>query len=137
MNEYAQGTPCWPGLRSPSPEVSVAFYTRLFGWQSGPPAPNGYVMFSLGGKHVAGVGPLINDSQQPSWCTYLAAQDLDGTVATASSAGTHVLIAPFDVPGTGRVAVIVDPTGAEVWLWQPAATAPRLSASPGRCAGTN
>jgi predicted enzyme related to lactoylglutathione lyase len=77
-------------------------------------------MFSLGGNQVAGVGPLLNDTQPPGWCTYIASQNVEVTTATASAAGARVLIPPFDVPGSGRVAVVVDPTGADVWFWQPA-----------------
>jgi uncharacterized protein len=120
VSAYVPGTPCWAGLRSPAPEVSVAFYTQLLGWQAGPPAANGYVMFSLGGKQVAGVGPLLNNTRPPGWCTYIASQNVEVTAATASAAGARVLIPPFDVPGSGRVAVLIDPTGADVWLWQPA-----------------
>jgi organic hydroperoxide reductase OsmC/OhrA len=31
-------------------------------------------MFSVGGRQVAGGGPLLNASQQPEWCTYVGAQ---------------------------------------------------------------
>lgn len=119
VTRYASGTPCWPGLRSPSTHVSCEFYRRLFGWQPGPPAPNGYVIFCLDGRAVAGVGPLLKDGQRPGWCMYVATHDVDATVETAVDRRAEVLVAPLEVDG-GRVAAILDPTGAEVWLWQPA-----------------
>ncbi len=99
--QYPSGAPCWPGLRSSSPDVSAEFYTRFFGWQSGPPPPNRYAMFSLGVSRVAGVGPLLNDSQTPGWYTHLAADNVDQIVETARRARAGVLVPRLMVPGDG------------------------------------
>lgn len=119
VTQFSPGTPCWPGLRSSSTDVAAEFYARLFGWQPAPPAPNDYVIFSLGGKPVAGMGPLLSDSLQPGWCTYVAVHNVDAAITAATRAGGDARVAPLDVFG-GRVAVVVDPAGAELWLWQPA-----------------
>ena len=111
------GAPCWAGLRSADVAASTAFYSGLFGWEP-LVAPNGYVTYLLGGKAVAGAGPLFDETQRPGWRTYLGVVDVDRTALAAVQAGATILVEPFDVPDTGRVGVVIDPVGAEVWLWQ-------------------
>ena len=82
------------------------------------PIENGYVIFSAAGDAVAGGGPLIHDGQTPAWCTYMKVADADGSAELAADHGASVLVKPFDVPGQGRVGVLVDPGGAELWIWQ-------------------
>ena len=118
MSHFRAGVPCWAGLRSPDLAASNAFYCGLFGWEVAT-EPNGYVLYSLHGRAVAGAGPLFDESQPPAWCTYIGVVDADATVAAATQAGAGVAVEPFDVPGYGRVGVVTDPAGAEVWIWQP------------------
>ena len=54
-------------------EASAAFYGALFGWEHVPPEnpeqSDGYGMFTLRGKLVAGVGPLMSEDQPIVWST--------------------------------------------------------------------
>ena len=115
---FEAGAPCWAGFRSADVSASASFYAGLFGWE-GTASDNGYVVFSLHGAAVAGGGPLIRDGQSPAWCTYVKVDDADRSVRAAADGGASILIEPFDVPGQGRVGVITDPGGAELWIWQP------------------
>ena len=44
--------------------------------------------------------------------TYFAVEDVDLTVTRGAELGSHVIAPAFDVPGIGRMAVLMDPAGA-------------------------
>jgi predicted enzyme related to lactoylglutathione lyase len=48
----------------------------------------------------------------PNWLVYFAVNDCDASAAKAQSIGGETLIAPMDVTGVGRFAVLKDPQGA-------------------------
>ncbi|MBX7268842.1 VOC family protein [Micromonospora sp. Llam7] len=50
---------------------------------------------------------------------YLHVDDVDERVAAAEAGGADVVVAPFDVPGQGRLATLIDPFGAAVSIWRP------------------
>ena len=68
---------------------------------------------------VAGVGPLMNEGQPPAWLNYVTVADADAAAGTARDAGATVWVGPMDVMDVGRFAIISDPTGAALGLWQP------------------
>jgi predicted enzyme related to lactoylglutathione lyase len=47
-----------------------------------------------------------------NWVVYFAVEDCDATVTKATELGAQVYAPAFDVPGTGRMAVLGDPQGA-------------------------
>jgi predicted enzyme related to lactoylglutathione lyase len=93
------------------------FYTGLFGWHVALDG-SGHATCSLDGHVVAGIGARWGDWRPPVWTTYLASVDATATVAAAVGAGGTVLAAPFDVRDAGRMAVVADPVGATVGVWQ-------------------
>lgn len=122
MTEYAPGTPLWVDVSSPDLSKTNAFYSGLFGWdayQVPEPEAGGYTLYSLGGKTVAAAGPIFGPDQVPVWATYVSTEDADATTQAVIEAGGQVLMGPMDVMGQGRMAVVVDPTGAHVSIWQP------------------
>ena len=117
---YEPGTPSYADLASPDLDASRDFYGALFGWTAEPatePEAMGYTVFMLGDAAVAGLGPTFGDAP-PHWNTYVTVADVDAAVATAAAAGGQVMAEPFDVFTAGRMAVIADPTGAALSLWQ-------------------
>lgn len=125
---YKPGTPCWIDLIVPDQQAALDFYRDLFGWQGevGPPEYGGYSVCTLKGKPVAGVMKASNpdgsvpDPMPPAmWTTYLSTDNIDGTLKSVSDAGGTVVMGPMDVMDLGRMAVVTDPTGAAVGLWQP------------------
>src|SRR5437764_1109241 len=107
ISEYKPGMPCWVDLNSSDIEASKAFYTGLFGWETGPTPPpeaGGYTMFMKGGQEVAAVGPIQNEGQPPVWVTYAA-------VDKVKDLGGSVLSPPMDIPA-GRFAVVADNQGS-------------------------
>ena len=123
---YANGVPSWVDLGTTDTEGAKAFYGALFGWEATDmPALDDmtYTMFSRDGKMVAGMGELTADQvdagMPPAWTTYLNVADLDDAIARVPVAGGTVIVPPLDVMDTGRMALIADPTGAALGLWQP------------------
>jgi len=122
MPDYAPGTPSWVDLGSPDVDASIGFYGGLFGWtasEPGPPEAGGYRFFTQDGKMVAGIGPLMMEGQPPAWLNYVTVAEADATAGKARDAGATVFVEPMDVLDVGRMAIIADPTGAALGLWQP------------------
>ena len=71
----------------------------------------------LKGKPVAGLFELTSpdyDGVHESWMSYLAVDDVDKRVAKAIKAGAKLMKPIFDVPGVGRIAMLMEPGGAGV-----------------------
>jgi predicted enzyme related to lactoylglutathione lyase len=121
VSSYATGKPCWADVATPDLDGAVAFYSGVFGWEAETDAraeAGGYTMFSLEGKHVAAATPPMGEGVPPAWTVYLAADDVDATAERIGEAGGNVMMEPFDVFDSGRMAVAADPSGAVFGVWQ-------------------
>jgi len=120
---YTPGTPCWVELATPDVEAAESFYGELFGWEI-PEQPNsaelgGYRRAKLNGRDVAGVAPLMQDGQPPSWNTYVSVTDASATLAAVGENGGQVIVEAMEVRDLGTMGVFADPTGAACGVWQP------------------
>jgi predicted enzyme related to lactoylglutathione lyase len=121
-SSYAPGTPSWVDIGVPDTEAAAAFYGALFGWKAEfdpRPEAGGYGMFTLDGMNVAGIGPQQNPDMPPFWTVYVTVADCDASVATATANGGSVVAGPMDVFDAGRMAVLQDPNGSFISVWQP------------------
>jgi predicted enzyme related to lactoylglutathione lyase len=120
---YAPGTPCWIDLSTPDQDAAAEFYGGLFGWSveadENAEETGGYRVAMLKGQAVGGVMKLMQEGQPPAWASYVAVEDADATAAKAREAGGSIMVEPMDVLDYGRMAFVVDPTGAAIGLWQP------------------
>ena len=119
---YANGFPGWIDLASADMDAAAAFYSALFGWEvvDASPSPDmRYAMLRLDGQLVAGLGPQMQPGVPPTWTVYVMVGDVDEIVAATPDAGGQVLVPPMDVMTSGRMAVVSDPSGAVIGLWQP------------------
>jgi uncharacterized protein len=121
---YPAGVPCWVETLQPQPRAACDFYAGLFGWQfTGPgPMPDAegeYFVAQLGGRDVAGIASLPpHAGLVPVWNTHVRVDDATAAVARTMSAGGSVLAGPLDALPAGRMAVIADPGGAVLSLWE-------------------
>ncbi len=115
---YPPGAPCWVDTLQREPLAALDFYGPLFGWAFSDPGPGGYVVARLDGEDVAGIGQLPMEGPA-IWSTYVRVESADGAAAAAQGAGGTLLMGPLDVPPAGRLAVLVDPTGAAFCVWEP------------------
>jgi uncharacterized protein len=120
---YIPGVPCWVDTSQPDPEAALPFYRGLFGWEFEDVMPEGsepkYFIGRIRGRDTAAVGSIPEGAPQMAlWNTYVCVDSADETAAKARDAGGTVLMEPFDVLQSGRMAVIADPEGAVFFLWQ-------------------
>jgi predicted enzyme related to lactoylglutathione lyase len=116
------GAPCWIDLYSSDTRKATAFYGQLFGWTAEPADPRfgGYFTFTKEGKHVAGC--MLNDGSggmADAWTVYLETDDIDTVGAKAPANGGRVELPPMQVHENGSMAIVVDPGGARIGVWQP------------------
>jgi predicted enzyme related to lactoylglutathione lyase len=120
VTSYPVGTFSWVDLGTTDVAGAKAFYGGLFGWQLEdlPTAQDRYTMCRLQGRDVAGIHEHAAD-QGTGWGSSISVDDADQAASRARELGATVLAEPFDVPDAGRTAVLRDPSGAVVSLWQP------------------
>lgn len=115
------GEPCWADLVTSDPDGAREFYGRLFGWTAVRSDLEGsdYVRFRRDDADVAGMAVQMPGSRAPdAWSIYLAVDDVDATTDSARAAGGQVLSEPMTIGSMGRMAILSDPSGASVGLWQ-------------------
>lgn len=101
-------------------------YASICGWSyetSAMPDGTDYVLAMKDGRPVAGMMDISGRDEfadiAPHWHSYFAVDDVDAAVADSVALGGTLNGQIFDVPGTGRIAMITDPTGAPVGLMTP------------------
>jgi predicted enzyme related to lactoylglutathione lyase len=115
---YAPGTFSWSELVTSDSGAAKSFYAAVFGWDyEDNPIPEGgvYTMASRDGKVVAA---LYDAEQPPHWNCYVTVESADDAARRAAELGANVVAEPFDVLDAGRMAVIADPTGAMLCVWE-------------------
>jgi predicted enzyme related to lactoylglutathione lyase len=121
VERYPNGSFCWIDLGTTDVTGAKAFYGELFGWEfEDRPAGDGevYTLCRLQGRNVAGIH-RHDPEEGIGWASSVAIDELEAVTSRAGELGATVLAEPFDVPGAGRTAVLRDPSGAVVSLWQP------------------
>jgi uncharacterized protein len=121
---YEHGVPCWVDIWTGDADRSAEFYARLFGWEMIGGANEAGVRHLIGrvrGRDVAAIGSRADLSAPPSWGTYVWVDDADASAERAVAGGGRLVMEPFDSLAGGRMAIIADPAGAVLGLWQPGA----------------
>lgn len=117
--EREHGAPVWCELLASDFEKAVEFYEKAFGFtlkDEGDGADFRYMTFERDGQPFAGIYDAKGDlaeGEAASWAVYFGADDVDATVAKALELGATVKDEAEDTP-YGRIATVVDPTGAVV-----------------------
>lgn len=126
INKYKAGEFCWADLGTTDVVAAKKFYQGIFGWKV-KDFPMGmgdakYSMFSVSGKSVGALYPMPAEKTEskmpPFWLPYIAVRSVNGTVRKGRTARGKVCMAPMDIMDKGRMAIVQDPSGAVVALWQ-------------------
>lgn len=121
------GTVFWTELMTRDVEAARRYYGEICGWSfetmpMGEGEPD-YILGMKDGRPVVGMMDMNATSDDPNappfWMSYLAVDDVDAAVAATRAAGGAIAREPFEIPGTGRIAIVTDPTGALVGLMTP------------------
>ncbi len=120
---WSHGTFYWNELMTRDVERTKKFYADTLGWTFAPmPMPDGgtYWLANSGSQMAGGMFELKSpefDGVPESWMSYLAVDDVDKRADKAVKAGAKLMKPIFDVPGVGRIAILMQPGGAGVgWM---------------------
>lgn len=114
----------WAELWSHDSGAAGAFYAGVIGYEPGEVriGEQDYAVLRHGDAPRAGLMRLEREEIAARWMPYIGVSDLRGTLVRVWAAGGEVLLEPAEVAsevgGAGRVALIADPGGAFVFLYQ-------------------
>jgi uncharacterized protein len=106
-------------LNTPDLAKAKDFYGQLCGWtfndmQMG----EGMVYSTFKPEDGPGGGIFTMPGAPTAWLPYIGVENLKEATDKAESIGAKILMREQEVPGHGSFSVLVDPTGANVALWQ-------------------
>lgn len=118
-------TLCWTELYATDAAAAKEFYGTVFSWSFQDVSTGGDLLYSLASAPGAGAGEdtahggilqlqqmHLDAGSTSEWHPYFGVTDCDASYHTATQHGGTPLIAPMDVPGIGRMAMLMDPAGA-------------------------
>ena len=115
------GRMVWYEHLTTDPKAAIAFYTEVLGWTTQAFGAD-YTMFVGSQGPLGGVGKLPEAAQkmgaQPDWQVNVEVAHVDAAVAQVEQLGGKVYVVE-SVPTVGRFAVIADPQGAVIAVFQP------------------
>jgi uncharacterized protein len=122
----SHGTFYWNELMAHDVEGAKRFYANTMGWSfDAMPMPGGgaYWVAKMGDQPVGGIfdisGPEY-DGVPEGWMPYIAVDDVDARVKKAVASGARLMKPAFEVPGAGRIAILMEPGGAGIGWMTPA-----------------
>ena len=120
------GSFIWYELLTSDLMGAKTFYDAVVGWTIADKSdfPNDYRMIERSDGGFAGGAMQLTDEMRqhgarPTWLAYLYSDDVDGQAADIERDGGKILLAPFDIPGVGRVAMVADPSGVPFYIMKP------------------
>ena len=118
----------WYELMTTDPSAAKQFYDAVVsGWniatESVAPGIEYRMIGRSDGGNAGGVltltGEMRSGGARPIWLGYLHTNDVDARVEAIRADGGGVMMAPWDQPGVGRLAMVTDPSGAPFYLMDP------------------
>jgi hypothetical protein len=115
---------CWVDLAATDAGRARDFYGALFGWRACEVQANGgvFTRLRLADRDVGSLYQLSRDHRErgvPShWTPYVRVDDADAAARRVADLGGAVVVQPFAVDGIARIALVTDPVGALIGLWQ-------------------
>lgn len=111
---------CWETLSTSDEARARDFYGKLFGWTPMQSNGGGIPVFTRNGTPQGMVADLEKAKNfPPSWLTYVVVETIESACERATRLGGKVLVPRVEVPSVGRTAMIADPSGARLGLFQP------------------
>ncbi|KTD18894.1 VOC family protein [Legionella jordanis] len=123
MTQPSFGQFCWNELATPDVQKAKDFYSKVFGWQfedldSGQMT---YTIVKSNNKEFAGIWHIPNEHQHeipPHWMAYILVPDVAQALDKAKQNGAQEIKGVTKAGDMGQFAIITDPTGAHLALWQ-------------------
>jgi predicted enzyme related to lactoylglutathione lyase len=118
----SEGVFVWDELHTTDIDAAKSFYGEILGWTARDESMGDmtYTMFQRAGDVEAAGAMALRPGMEapPHWLPYIATDSVDASAQKARALGATIHVEPTDIPDVGRFAVIQDPTGAAVGLWQ-------------------
>ncbi|MGC1181482.1 VOC family protein [Legionella sp.] len=114
---------CWNELSTPDIHAAKEFYSKVFGWQFKEIKTEEiiYTIVSVNDQDIAGMWQIPNEMQgkiPPHWMAYLLVDDIHDSLKNARAHGAVEVKEVTEVKNMGRFAIITDPTGAHIAMWE-------------------
>ncbi len=113
----------WTELHSTDIDADMAWIKTVFGFDIGEmPMPQGgtYYMLNVGEDKRGGASPSFMKDAPSMWLTWFSVDNCDDALKRVEGNQGKVLSPAMDMPGVGRMAIIMDNTGGVCGLIQPA-----------------
>jgi len=114
----------WAELWTPDTDAAAAFYSKVVGYtvEEMKTGEQQYTVFGFPGERNAGLVKLDQPEVAPRWAPYVGVSDLRAILVRVWELKGKVLREPaeidFEAAGNNRVALITDPTGGAMFLYQ-------------------
>jgi predicted enzyme related to lactoylglutathione lyase len=108
-------------LNTTNVDQAKAFYGKLFDWtlEDVPMGPAGnYTMIKVGTGTGGGMMKHPVPGAPSAWLAYVEVDDVKAASEKARSLGAKIMQDVTEVMGMGWLAILIDPTGAALGLWQ-------------------
>jgi predicted enzyme related to lactoylglutathione lyase len=115
----------WFEYISKDPKKAQAFFGETFNWKTqNMPATGGassdYTLIAVDGDSIGGYPPFMEGMPANAhWISHLQVADAHAIAAKVKSSGGKVLKDPVKMGDMGTWAVVADPLGGALALWQP------------------
>lgn len=115
---------CWLDLAAADATRAAGFYAELFGWSARSQLANGgeFVRLAHAGCDIGSLYQMrpaeLDAGIASHWTPYVRVDDVAAASRRAALLGAAIAVEPFCVEGVARIALIVDPVGAELGLWE-------------------
>lgn len=97
-------------------EASAKFYRDLFGWKTQQMPEMNYATFETKAGLGGGFSPVQEGNLAGTVIVYIDTDDIDATLAKATTLGGKTLTAKTEIPGVGWFGLFADPSGNMVGL---------------------
>jgi uncharacterized protein len=124
----------WHDLTTADPDGAARFYTQVAPWTTQPWDDEGqYTMWMANAVAVGGVRRNGGDgapADANGWLPSVYVYDVDACVRQVPALGGRVVMPPREIPGVGCWAIVADPSGASLALFEPSDDPPGHSGAP-------
>lgn len=114
---------CWTELATTNVQSSKDFYGKVFGWtfSDHDMGDMTYTMIKGNANEFGGIWGIPKDKEKhcpPHWLSYILVDNIEDALKKATANGATVIKPVANAGDMGRFAVITDPIGAHIALWQ-------------------
>ena len=105
-------------IATPDVDVATGFYRELFDWSVGAEITDGYRLVQTADGSIGGGLLRTPEGVDPYVTVYVSVDDIRATLERAQQLGGKMVVEPMPIPGVGTFAMVQDPGGAMMGLFE-------------------